>query len=292
MSRDYIPPSRRKPNARNTRVKPSRKTIPGWLWMVGGVLIGVLVNGIINLGDDDATKAQDTAEQEEAAKKLREEDSPEKGAPAHKPRFDFYTLLKESEVIVPDENGNIPTAKPVVIAEPDKGAADMKDMLEKETEELEDSKVAEATLKPSTDGQQTTPAATETKPAAPQTASVEPVAALETLPAETLPTETLPPETLPKSPPEPAKPQPAPAPPGEVFVLQAGSFKNAADADSVRASLLLLNMHANIEKVTTGTGETWHRVVVGPYRNTTDLGNARALLSQNGIDSIQVKRKQ
>ena len=100
-------------------------------------------------------------------------------------------------------------------------------------------------------------------------------------------------ETPPPEPPPAAAPEPAatPAPAQEVYLLQAGSFRSASDADSVRASLLLLNMHANIEKVTTGPNEVWHRVIVGPFTNTTDLGNARSLLSQNGIDSIQVKKQ-
>src|SRR5690606_16936334 len=97
--------------------------------------------------------------------------------------------------------------------------------------------------------------------------------------------------TAPKSQQTPPAPIEESTPSTEVYVLQAGSFRNAADADSVRASLLLLNMHANIEKVSTGGSETWHRVLVGPFTNKSELSNARAILTQNGIDSIQLKRR-
>src|SRR5690554_1301926 len=99
MNRDYIPPSRRKPsarnarnsrNARNTRVKPSRKSIPGWIWMLGGILVGALVTGIINIGGDepDGTETEIIASGEnlEAEEVVAAKDT--KTGEPHKPRFD------------------------------------------------------------------------------------------------------------------------------------------------------------------------------------------------------------
>jgi len=258
MTRDYPPTNRRTAKPRNTRVKPSRQSLPGWIWLVAGVLIGTLVTGIINWQGEqegDNTTAQ-TADSEAAPPQA--EPAPETSQ-SHKPRFDFYTLLKESEVIVPDENGEMPAAKAVVIPEPDaKTLAATTENLTKTTETSEDKTVVAEKISP------------------PPQADVA---------ATTAPAQPPPP------PPPPSAPAQEAAPSTEVYVLQAGSFRSAADADSVRASLLLLNMHANIEKVSTGGNETWHRVLVGPFTSKAELSNARAILTQNGIDSIQLKRR-
>jgi len=76
----------------------------------------------------------------------------------------------------------------------------------------------------------------------------------------------------------------------EVFILQAGSFKNPQDADSLRANLLLLNMNAKVEKVSSSKGGTWHRVLVGPFQSSSKLAGARSTLLQNGIDNLVLKR--
>ncbi|HEB27732.1 MAG TPA: hypothetical protein ENI05_08140 [Porticoccus sp.] len=36
----------------------------------------------------------------------------------------------------------------------------------------------------------------------------------------------------------------------------------------------------------------WHRVLVGPYSDWSELADARSRLSNNGIDSLLLKRKQ
>lgn len=196
MTRDYAKPKRRgKP--RNTRRKPAGNSAPGWLWLLAGILIGVLVTGLVRLSDtgtpadNQATAGDDDGE-----------------APSQEgPRFDFYTLLKETEVIVPEESEG-------------------------------DAKA----------------------------------------PGDETPNR-----------PSPTGPDKAES--GDVFILQAGSFKNAGDADSLRARLLLLNMNASVQKVSLRPGETWHRVLVGPFTSTRNLSEARSTLMQNGIDSIQIKRR-
>ncbi|OUS13859.1 hypothetical protein A9Q89_01585 [Gammaproteobacteria bacterium 53_120_T64] len=76
----------------------------------------------------------------------------------------------------------------------------------------------------------------------------------------------------------------------DVFILQAGSFKNAQDADSLRVRLLLLNLNAQIEKTHSSKGGTWHRVLVGPFQSSSKLAHARSTLLQNGIDNLVLKR--
>ncbi len=76
----------------------------------------------------------------------------------------------------------------------------------------------------------------------------------------------------------------------EVYILQAGSFKSAQDADSLRASLIFLNLSAHVEKVHSSKGGTWHRVLVGPFESSSKLAHARTTLLQNGIDNLVLKR--
>ena len=76
-----------------------------------------------------------------------------------------------------------------------------------------------------------------------------------------------------------------------VYLLQAGSFRNSADADQLRAQLLLLNLTATVEKARTRTGDTWHRVLVGPFESRSKLAKARSILASNEISSLLLKRQ-
>jgi len=76
------------------------------------------------------------------------------------------------------------------------------------------------------------------------------------------------------------------------YLLQAGSFKIASDAEGLRIKLLLLNLNASVETVGLGSGEKWHRVLVGPFTDASSMAYARTKLSENAIDSLLLKRKQ
>ena len=47
------------------------------------------------------------------------------------------------------------------------------------------------------------------------------------------------------------------------YVLQAGSYKNFADADRVRAKLALQGIESKVQKVSVDN-DTWHRIRIGP----------------------------
>jgi cell division protein FtsN len=241
MSREYANKSRRQPKGRNSRVKPSRHPLPGWIWLVGGVFIGVLVTGLFSSYNKPAVPEPADTTVVDAVETQAEE------APRHQPRFDFYTLLQESEVVIPDENDTKPQPKPVIVPE-----------IKAEPQPQEQTVASEPR------SQETV--ALQPKPQQPAVAKVDP---------------------KPVAQPHATQPETE----RTVYVLQAGSFKSGADADSVRASLLLLNMQANIEKVPAGNNQTWHRVLVGPFTSKAELSAAKAILTRNGIDSIQLKRR-
>lgn len=76
-----------------------------------------------------------------------------------------------------------------------------------------------------------------------------------------------------------------------IYWLQVSSFKNQEDADALRASLILLNLDAEISPVNV-QGTLWHRVMVGPFRSRTDRASAMGILIDNNYRPLSIERKQ
>ncbi|MCW8890725.1 MAG: SPOR domain-containing protein [Sedimenticola sp.] len=136
MPRDY-----------KSRATPQRKgktqPVSGWIWFVGGLLVGLFICLLVWLKltpsepakpRPSAVTRKHTPASEEAAP-VREAEKPATSA-APKPRFDFYTILPEMEVVVPDpepEETPAPTttgAAPVVSAGAKPGASSAYYMLQ------------------------------------------------------------------------------------------------------------------------------------------------------------------
>lgn len=76
---------------------------------------------------------------------------------------------------------------------------------------------------------------------------------------------------------------------GSTYLLQAGSFRHAADADRRRAELLLLGLEPRVEE-TNGSNGRWFRVLVGPFDSRSKMAAARSLTAQQSIDTLLLKR--
>lgn len=179
MPRDFA--KRDRPRAA-TRAKPQSK-VPGWVWLFTGTVLGAFIMFLIRLSElpaDSKTSAGDPMAGKPAKVEQKEE-----------PRFDFYKLLKESEV-------------PVPVMEPTTTA--------KESTEI------------------------------------------------------------------------------SLYVLQVASFKKASDAEQLRAELILLNLDATVETAKVRNGETWHRVLVGPFDSRSKLAKARSILISNKLEALVLKR--
>lgn len=74
------------------------------------------------------------------------------------------------------------------------------------------------------------------------------------------------------------------------FLLQAGSFREAEDADRRRAELLLLGLEPKVEE-TRGDNGRWYRVVIGPFESRSAMARARSLTAQQDIDTLLIQRK-
>lgn len=193
-----------KPKAGDTQSTPQFET-PTWLVLLTGVVTGLFIALLIYLAYSgplqNPTELIDLANQS-VTTTVTETDSSQpshKQASKNKPRFDFYTLLPELEVVVPQ----MPEPKPRRSAE-------------RRNQE---------------------------------------------------------------------------APDRATYVLQTGSFRNPKDADQLRVSLILQGLDVKIQTVNLDSGETWHRVQVGPFNNEKKLHQAEGKLAAAGIDNLRLKLK-
>lgn len=75
------------------------------------------------------------------------------------------------------------------------------------------------------------------------------------------------------------------------YTLQAGSFRRSEDADRRRARLILLGLDARVDAIK-NTGDTWHRVYVGPFTSRSEMASARNLMISEGIETLLLKHRQ
>ncbi|MFZ6864622.1 SPOR domain-containing protein [Undibacterium sp. Ji67W] len=73
-----------------------------------------------------------------------------------------------------------------------------------------------------------------------------------------------------------------------IYFLQAGAFKDQADAEGARAKLALIGFEAKVSEKNSDTG-TMYRVRVGPFNNAESMNRTRAKLSDNGVDVAVVR---
>ena len=98
---------RKKISARRGAKRNTSGGIPAWFWLLGGILIGLGIAVVLMfkgylpelkqhiLSED--SKPAGTAEPALVEEKSRQSPKPKK------PRYDFYTVLPEMEVVVPDQ---------------------------------------------------------------------------------------------------------------------------------------------------------------------------------------------
>ena len=185
--------------------RAERRPVPGWVWLVLG---GALGAGVLFVAQ--VYQEREGAEPIEPAAEVEPEpdDGPEAEAdpgPEAERRYEFYELLMEDEVSVPEE--------------------DLAEVDERRTEEEEREAVA-------------------------QTDTFEE---------------------------------------GHAYLLQAGSFRSHEDAESMRATLALVGLPAQIHTVELDEGEEWHRVRVGPFEDGERLEEARMRMEDNDIQPMMLR---
>src|SRR5213080_1371155 len=70
--------------------------------------------------------------------------------------------------------------------------------------------------------------------------------------------------------------------------LPAGSYRNEADADRVRAQLALQGVDARVQRVAVDA-DVWHRVRIGPITNLEELNKVRRQLRAAEVDALVIR---
>ncbi len=187
----------------NKRQGGSSGGLPGWAMLTIGLIIGLFVAFLVYL--DDMDQPPNAAVQSEDTDPQAASDSTEGEAESDGPRFEFYSILPELEVVVPEFGGG-------------SGA-------EVEGDDTDTSESA-----------------------------------------------------------------PAPASDGGRYYLQAGSFREAAQADRMKAEIALIGLDVSVQDVQVN-GEQWHRVRVGPYSGQPELQAAQERLRNNEIEFLVMREK-
>jgi cell division protein FtsN len=188
--------------------RPEKKSLPGYIWLLSGLAIGLFVAFLVYLdkqpatdvsfGEAVKTELEKIRQHSQQAKTSLQEPAATKKTPREEPRFNFYTILPELEVMIPEDEIRPP------------------------------------------------PSAAETNESSPQGKDKR-------------------------------------------FILQAGSFQNPDDAEKLKASLALLGLEANINKVSINN-RNWHRVRIGPL-DKHELYRDLNLLQQHDVNAMAMELK-
>ena len=75
----------------------------------------------------------------------------------------------------------------------------------------------------------------------------------------------------------------------DVYLLQAGSFRQKEDADRRRAELSLLGVEPTVQESQVDSGR-WYRVYLGPFESHATMNRARGLTASQNIETLLLKR--
>jgi cell division protein FtsN len=73
-----------------------------------------------------------------------------------------------------------------------------------------------------------------------------------------------------------------------VYVLQAGSYRNQADAERVSTQLKLQGIDAKVQRVAVDN-DVWHRVRIGPISDLAELNKVRKQLRAADVDGLVIR---
>lgn len=226
--------------------------LPGWAWLVLGVLLTLLAMLVLpryfkSGGDAPFFRPQPNPDAQPVVSAIDEDlpppasraAQPEPAAAAPAPTdYDFYTMLPEQEVAMTD--------------------AQLAALAREEAERQRRNAQARAA-------------------AAAHPDAADPAPLPETAPAP-----------APAAPAQRPETRAASVADGSRYILQAGAFSTPADAEATKARIALLGLQARVEEGT-ANGRTVYRVRLGPYATATEMAEAKQKLSNGGLQALAIK---
>ncbi|HZX78374.1 SPOR domain-containing protein [Lysobacter sp.] len=262
--------------------------LPGWAWMVLGILLAVVAilvapKYLKSSGDGffrpqpnpDARPAQASGVEDEA---IADEGTPapakgkgDEAASAKKnTEFDFYTVLTGKEVPMTDAE--------LAASEREEARRQAAQSRQAPPEEAADLAGTQPKPQPApTTTALPRPVESETVPArtpsaTPPAASTTPAASAASPAASATSTATA----------------TAGADDGTRYLLQAGAFQASGQAEEMKARIAMLGLSARVESASINGG-TVYRVRMGPYGTASDLADAKRKLSSGGMQAMAIK---
>lgn len=278
--------------SQNRGRRPARRTsntsrnagMPGWAWLLIGALIAALlflfVPRFLNKEEGgffkptpnpDAQPLPSTGDEAEMTPDAQGV-TPKAGAEkaATDPNYSFYDMLPGDEVKLTD-------AQLAAMAKAEKQKADSAAAAAASTGA---NATDNAALPKPIDA-----ATAATAPASPATATNTPRPAA-SAPAPATPTV----KPAPAASADTATTKPAATSAATPYILQAGAFGQAAQADELKAKVAMLGLNARVEEATVN-GKTMYRVRMGPYATASELSAAKTKLGNGGLNAIPIKAK-
>ena len=112
-----------KRKTRGSRRRPKNAPTPGWLWMIFGLAIGLSVAWAVYVSDRRPERVASQNRSEPAS--IKSDATEQQAASAAQPlpkerrRFDFYEMLPNYEVVIPEQERDVqPDAKPAPVEQP------------------------------------------------------------------------------------------------------------------------------------------------------------------------------
>ena len=94
--------------------KPEKKSLPGFVWLLAGLCIGLFVALLIYLDTQPSSQNSFSSAVKKELEKIKTKPKVEKkkvSANKPEPKFNFYTILPELEVLIPDSETQPPENK-------------------------------------------------------------------------------------------------------------------------------------------------------------------------------------
>jgi cell division protein FtsN len=247
--------------------RSGESSIPGWMWLLLGLLLGGALavtlyvrmpHAMDNLLPHPNPAAHPATASDAGV--APEGDPAAASSVPKKPKYDFYTLLPEKEVVIPDEelSAQVKAEAAAKLASQQQAA-------------LPVASGAAANTLPNA-------AAPVASPVTPNVAPPQAANAIASTPVDTTTTST------------PAVATPVAAPKSGQLLLQAGAFRNNQQADDLKARIAMLGLVGRVEVVQTPAGEM-HRVRLGPYATASELEQAKQKLGNGGIQALVTRVK-